>query len=329
MRNELHISSATATATVRAGFIGTLLRPAVTCIATAGLAIAGCDETKSTRPEAGAPPAQNGEQLTIREAAAGDQSREVRWTPDALDGRAAEPGAATGSVLSGAPDREGWAIVLYTSTQPDHRRIVSEWLAGFRQATSLTQGWVESDERGSIVRFGSYPSVESKEAQADLATLKNFVLNDRLPFARAYLAKYGGSDAAGRVREYNLTQARKFYPREDTVYSLQIGVYEAEQATTAEEARRLAEEAVVQLRSQGEMAFYYHGPNRSMVCVGVFPSTAADAATGMYSPEVRALQQRFPYNTFNGRSLKQEILTTSGKKREELQPSFLVQVPAQ
>ena len=227
-----------------------------------------------------------------------------------------------------AEQGQGWAVVLETFATQDHRELAARYVDIFRQISTFTDVWVETDERGSIVRYGSYPGVDSKAAQADLTSLKQFVYNNARPFAGAYLSRIA-SDPLGRRREYNLIQARQLFPREDTVYSLQIGVYEAEQDTTTEQARRLAEEAVVELRAQGELAFYYHSPNRSMVCVGAFPSTAADATTGLYSPEVAALQRRFPYNSFNGRSLKQQIVTSSGRRLMETQPSFLVRVPVE
>ena len=59
------------------------------------------------------------------------------------------------------------------------------------------------------------------------------------------------------------------------LYTLQIAVYGRPDNTDATKEdlaqfRKSAEEAVVQLRREGEQAYYYHGPNRSMVTVGIF-----------------------------------------------------------
>lgn len=323
VRNELHISFRATRAAAATGFIGTAGCVGALLTLAAALALVSCDETKDVRPVADASSPRMSEPGD-NTGTTGDRSRETRWTPG---GAESSPAPQQNAPVDPAnASRQGWAVVLDTFTTQDHRELAAKYVDIFRQISPFTDVWIESDERGSIVRYGSYPAMDSKIAQNDLTSLKQFVYNDVRPFAGAYLSRIA-SNPSGRLREYNLVQAYRLLPREDTVYSLQIGVYEAEQDTTAEEARRLAEQAVAQLRAQGEMAFYYHSPNRSMVCIGVFPSTAVDAATGFYSPEVTALQRRFPYNSFNGRSLKQEILTNSGQRREELQPSFLVLVP--
>jgi hypothetical protein len=333
VRNEHDFSSISLPAGLPGGFIGIGARFASALLLTA-LTLSSCDETKTTTATQ-ADPAPAGDEMVLDRPAQSSEPREIRWSPDGDVGASEPTPEETQPILVGAPGREGWAIVLTTFTGQDHRATATRWMALFQEATSMPGAWIETDERGSTVRYGSYPAVESKQAQQDLSKIKNFVYKEQFPFAGAHLSRYGVTHSAGRLREFHLSEALKFFPGEDTVYSLQIGVYEAEQPTNSqdarrvsvEDARRLAEEAVMQLRGTGEMAFYYHGPHRSMVCVGAFPPTAVDGATGFYSPEVSALQQRFPYNSFNGRSLKQEIITMSGQKREELQPSFLVQVP--
>ncbi len=325
LRNEHHISFGPTRTCSGAGFIGTTARIGGALALAATLTLASCKDTKDVRPIAGDSPSRLTEP-TGDGGAAGSPPREARWTPGGAD-----PSAAPVQPVPADPanaSRQGWAVVLGTSTAENHREQAQKFIDGWREVCPYPDMWVESDARGSIVRYGSYPTMDSKAAQTDLTNLKHWVYNNARPFAGAYLSRIA-SGVAGRVREYHLVQARQMFPGEDIVYSLQIGVYEAEQDTTTEQARRLAEDAVAQLRAQGEMAFYYHGPNRSMVCVGAFSSDAVDAATGLYSPEVAALQRRFPYNSFNGRSLRQEILTNSGKRRVETQPSFLVRVPTE
>lgn len=312
-----------------AAFIGTATRMGASVALATALALASCDETKDASINSNDSPPRPAESMGDAWKAE-SQPRQARWTPGGGEAAAPpQPGAGTEPANT---SRQGWALVLGTSTAENHREQAQKFIDGWRDACPYTDMWIESDERGSILRYGSYPAMDSKAAQADLTNLKHFVYNNARPFAGAYLSRIASSPS-GRLREYNLIQARRLFPREDTVYSLQIGVYEAEKDTTTgnntttEEARRLAEQAVTQLRAQGEMAFYYHSPNRSMVCIGAFPSSAVDAATGFYTPDVMALQRRYPHNALNGRTLNQKILTNSGKFREETQPSFLVRVP--
>jgi len=327
VRNEHHISFGPIRTGFAAGFIGTAARIGTLLALAGAFTLSSCDETREARPDS-----RDSSPLAVEPMAvpmvdawrAESQPREARWSPGGAEPTAAPLPPAPADPANAS--RQGWAVVLGTSTAENHHQQAQKFIDGWREDCPYTDMWIESDARGSIVRYGSYPTMDSKAAQTDLTNLKHWVYNNARPFAGAYLSRIS-SGLAGRVREYHLLQARQIFPREDSVYSLQIGVYEAEQDTTTEQARRLAEDAVTQLRAQGEIAFYYHSPNRSMVCVGAFPSTVVDAATGLYSPEVTALQRRFPYNSFNGRSLKQEILTNSGKRRMETQPSFLVRVP--
>jgi hypothetical protein len=108
-------------------------------------------------------------------------------------------------------------------------------------------------------------------------------------------------------------------------YTLQIGYFEDPNDPAL--ARQTAEQWAGQLRSQGTAAYYFHGPNRSMVTVGVFPANAASVSeTGVvtYSPAVRQLQQQFPHNLYNGNTIRVKL--RDGRTID--QPSFLVRIPS-
>ncbi|MDX1565257.1 MAG: hypothetical protein R3236_07625 [Phycisphaeraceae bacterium] len=105
---------------------------------------------------------------------------------------------------------------------------------------------------------------------------------------------------------------------EGTYYTLQIAHYE--NPDNPAERRKRAEEYAQQLREQGEQAFYYHGPNMSLVTVGAFKdavlrvgsvSRRGDGSkrltvptpTTRYSPEVEELQAKYPHHLHNGRPI--------------------------
>jgi hypothetical protein len=154
------------------------------------------------------------------------------------------------------------------------------------------------------------------------------------PFSGAFLAP--PTEIHGTMPEFDLSNAKKLNG-DWVLYTLQVGVYSREDqkaATPAEmaEFRKTAEEAVVQLRREGEQAFYSHGPNRSMVTIGLFGTEDFDATSKFESPALRALRKRFPYNLQNGMGIKQRFTVTDPKtgqqmKKERIQPSGLVQVP--
>jgi len=106
------------------------------------------------------------------------------------------------------------------------------------------------------------------------------------------------------------------------MYTLQIGVYDREYG---QGYQRAAEQAVAVLREQQEQAFYYHGPHRSMVTIGLFTDDDFVIQEGRwsYGSSIRALQERFPYNLRNGLTMvEKQGGVTLGE-----QASCLVRVP--
>jgi len=323
VRNGHHIFRMVVSAPAASAFIGQWGRFAAVAALAAAVLLPGCDKSESASPQRGGPAELTQEPLFADTPSDPTEPRLVPWSPDGSRAAAANPPSAP-SVAS--PGGSGWSIVLITITDPDHRVQAARWGQAFSQITGLT-AWIESDDRGSIVRYGRYESIASDAAQTDLARLKNMEISGQAPFRGSYLARFGDDASSGRRSEHHLLAARRMYPGVETLYSLQIGVYEAERDTTAEQARRLAEQAVSQLRALNELAFYYHGVNRSMVCIGVFSEGAVDPATGLYSAAVADLQQRYPYNSYNGRTIEEHIRGRDGKIHNVRQRSFLVVVP--
>lgn len=109
-------------------------------------------------------------------------------------------------------------------------------------------------------------------------------------------------------------------------YTLQIGVYGAADFRadpTPEElatARREAERAVAMLRQSGELAWFFHGPKRSMVTVGIFDESVL---TRDATPEYLLLKQKYPNNLYNGQGIREKL----GRSEARMQDSLLVKVP--
>ncbi len=80
--------------------------------------------------------------------------------------------------------------------------------------------------------------------------------------------------------------------------------------------------AVAAAPQDGELAFYYHGPTKSMVTVGLFGDRDYDPATDRRSDRLLQTQRRFPNNMLNGRTIIERRI---GGNRT--QPSSLVMVP--
>lgn len=236
-----------------------------------------------------------------------------------------------------APESSAWSIVIkpYREGEDADAR---DGLARVQTEGGLPKAYLEKRGDATVIAYGQYADPMSKEAQADLSTVHNIEVTINgakvKPFVGAFLAP--PAEIKGSIPEYDLRNARK-NTGDWVLYTLQIGVYgrgDNQPATGAEldEFRRTAEKAVVDLRRQGEQAFYYHGPHYSSVTVGVFGKDDFDSETKVESPALHALRQRYPYNLQNGMGIKQRMKVTNPKngavvKAETLQPSRLMMVP--
>ncbi len=106
------------------------------------------------------------------------------------------------------------------------------------------------------------------------------------------------------------------------MYTLQIGYYDD---AFGPNFRNAAVKAAQTLREEGDPAYFYHGPHRSMVTVGLFTDDdlVQQGFQRVYGPNVKTLQEKYPYNLGNGRTVVERI---NGEIVGE-QSSFLVRIP--
>jgi len=222
----------------------------------------------------------------------------------------------------------GWSILLGTFGAAGHRERADQLVREFGEITGLAEAWVEGSPDRSVVRFGRYASFGTPQAKVDLERIKSIQVGTTHPFKAASFAPFGSFTEAGRYPEYDLLNVRSQYPGYDEISTLQIGTYQWEDEKDREEVRRTAEEAVMVLRAEGEPAFYYHGPRMSVVTVGLVFGPVIDMQTGVSVPEVMALQERFPHNSFNGRVINRQRRLSDGSVEDiGPEPSFSVRVP--
>ena len=218
---------------------------------------------------------------------------------------------------AGAAMQSGWTIVLATFSGPEARRAAVAALPAIQSGSGFVGLFVEHRKRGSFIASGRYQSEMDPAAVADLRRFRAYERDGIWPFGRAFLAPPVGG-AAGNRPEINLARAPEIFGRE-ALYTLQVAVYESD---NRRESMRAAEEAAFIYRQDGELAFYYHGPTRSMVTIGVFGEDDIDVEAGLESPELVALRARRPLNLFNGMAIRE---TVSGQTRN--QASRLVRIP--
>jgi len=212
----------------------------------------------------------------------------------------------------------GWTIVLAAFSGPDAGERADAAAARVRENTWMGDLRVRQREDGAVLSFGEYPTPDNRQAQRDLQRVRRTTLDEQNAFQAAFLAPPPDRRVEGSHPELALSNVRETYGP-TALYTLQVGVYES---PDRREAMRSAEQAALQLRREGELAFYHHGPSRSMVTVGVFSAQDYDLSSGRMSQEILDLKSRHPYNLYNGMGVKER-----GSLGERIQPSGLVRIP--
>lgn len=237
------------------------------------------------------------------------------------------PEPSTPEALASAPGE--WSIVLASFPREGGEAQASGVLQILRSTPGLDRAYLDLRGKSVVIAYGSYPSGGDPAAQRDLRRLREIEINARRPFEAAVIAPPPFSGIAGTIPEYDLSTARQRFGVQ-AIYTLQVAVYErgGEKEPTPQElqdVRLAAERAAVELRREGELAFYYHGPRRSMVTLGLFGDADYDVQRPeRESPHLTLLRRKYPYNLVNGATY---LVRVRGQSKATEQPSFVVSVP--
>lgn len=234
----------------------------------------------------------------------------------------AKPAADSGNFLtrifggSSESEKGNWAIAVASYKGVGHAEQAKALVENLK-ANGLNDPWIMPEPAQTTVWHGHYKDGNSKQAAEDGAVLRKlggFGIVKR----GNYVPQPVTEATAGKVAEWDLRTAAT-HGR----YTLQVGYYEDPDL----KKRAAAAEAFVKvLRDKGEEAYYFHGPNRSLVTVGAFPHEAVNAKNE-FSPVIEAAQRKFPHHAVNGYSQRVRRTDMAGKEIWIEQPSFVVQIP--
>lgn len=260
------------------------------------------------------------------------RERELERYRDEAEAVLAPLGAGGGGEVGSAH----WSIVIVAFVGADQDAQARLGLDKVRREAGLGGAYLEKRERATVIAFGQYPGPDDARAQADLERIRTLRVGGGTPFAAALLTPPSPRHLAGSLPELDLRNAKKLFGKDRALYTLQVGIYgraDRSAATREEiaEYRKAAEEAAVLLRRDGELAFYYHAPERSMVTVGVYGAEDYDPLNrpGVESTALMQARERHPLNLCNGQGIRERIPGAQGdsEKAYRLQPSMLVGVP--
>ena len=223
--------------------------------------------------------------------------------------------------------RNEWSIVIASFDKERGGPLASEMLRQVQRVSGLSGAYLEERGKALVIGYGRYSDAPS--ARRELDRLRDIVVENDRPFRAAVLAPPVFDAIAGSIPEHDLRNAKAMFGK-GAAYTLQVGVYGKPGGAAATEKemaefRAAAERAGVDLRREGEEAFYFHGPRRSMVTVGVFSMDEYDANdASRESPRLTALRQKYPYNLENGAGIRRR---RPGQAEARIDPSFIVLVP--
>ncbi len=212
--------------------------------------------------------------------------------------------------------QEFWAIRLASFAGLDQQNQAQQLIDELNRM-NVDDVWMADEDGYTHVNRGKFNDPTKPQVQSALRQSRMLKVGNDRPFTAARLV------AARPAMEVSSSDMDLKRYRDQGLYSLQVAVYDD---TAGPNYQQLAEQAAANLRQDGDQAFFYHGKFRSMITVGLFTYDQAWLKRmnvgDTYSPQVLKLQEKYPFNLFNGRTVIEKV---SGQKVRE-QPSFLVQV---
>lgn len=243
--------------------------------------------------------------------------KENPWNKLFTESEWADASGGTGGT-AGDRSARGYAVELGKFETSLAFGEASELIRKARTEAGLADIWYASDAKWTRVYAGKFRSPESSEAKATLDRVRRAKIDGERVFEDADLVAL----RSGRAETLDPHDLRSLSGQ--GLYTLQIGYFDRRHGTNF---RRAAERRVRALRANDEEAYYYHGPQRSLVLVNAWSRDEAFVSVpgqmDRYSNAVRAVQDKYPHNIPNGEPFTEE----DDPEFVKTQHSFLVPIP--
>lgn len=246
------------------------------------------------------------------------------------------PLTGDGAYAPTAEAAAAWSIVLVAFTGETQTEAATLGHAKVVNEAGLTATRIEKRDKATVIAYGRYDGPDDPRATEDLERLRTMRVGGQMPFAAALLSPPDPSHLTGSLPDLDLRNAKRLFGKDKALYTLQVAIYgrgDRSPASAEEiaEFRATAERAAALLRRDGELAFYYHAPERSMVTIGVFGQQDYDPRNraGIESIDLIMARERHPLNLLNGNGIYEKIPGSKddGPRSRRLQPSQLVSIP--
>lgn len=194
----------------------------------------------------------------------------------------------------------GWAIELATFTGKHRKASALRLVTWLKENTTLTDAWIYDQENDTLVMQGRFTEPNSPQVQEELHHIRAMKIQDVQRFEKVQIVPYGKT-AMTAATPSDLAQFTGIQG-----YTLQVAFFDKAGGSRFREA---AETYCRQLREKNEQAYFYHGPNRSMVTIGLFTDAdwEGEGIKKHYGQRIQDLQLRFPNNLGNGSTIVEKV----------------------
>ena len=187
------------------------------------------------------------------------------------------PNFNTGNSSSGIVDDYQFSIMLLEFSRNDmHANQAQKAAEYWTRATGWDEIFAVGDETYSRVCVGKFKTL--REAHAALEKVRAFSYNSNHPFARSVAIPMPGANVG--PPEFDLKKTTEGY------YTAVVAIFYNDPESGITDRKGQAVYTCTELNKEFEAlrskpgmeniykAFYYHGPQKSMVTIGLFPETA-------------------------------------------------------
>jgi cell division septation protein DedD len=236
-----------------------------------------------------------------------------------------DPGAA--AVDSQKPE---WSVLLMTFTDQGHLAAANAMREAIvTRYPKLSAARVRAVENGSAIVYGSFIGLDDPKAKPALKMVKEIEENGVRPFSRAYLVRLQTTTAA--VGPYDLSKVRARFPNVVPLFTVKVATWSDFKSGEIPFAdiQRKAEAYCAELRMQGFESYVKHDADdrSSTVTIGVFDSTAYDARSTLFHPDVERIMKKFPAMRVNGEPLLEPPPRGLANAKPTPKPCVLIEIP--
>ena len=225
-----------------------------------------------------------------------------------------------------------WSVLLMTFTEQGHAEAANATREAIaKRYPNLAAARVCALEKGSAIVFGNFIGLDDANAKPTIAMVKAIEENGVKPFARAYLVRLQTTSNQAKQGPYDLSKVRARFPNVVPLFTVKVATWSDFQSGEIpfSELQRKAEAYCAELRLQGLEAYVKHDADdrSSTVTIGAFDSSAYDARSTLFHPDVEKIMKKFPVMLVNGEPLFMPPPRGLTNAKPSAKPCILIEVP--